>query len=55
MQRFLPPAATMSGGKRVCVELGGFNPLGWGGLVSFPIPLAVESQVLRDGSRLVGF
>ena len=57
VQRFLPPAATMSGGKRVCVELGGgFNPLGWGGLVSFPNPLAVESQVIRDGSWLaVGF
>ena len=53
VQRFLPPAATMSGGKRVCVELGGgFNPLGWVGLVSFPNPLAVESQVLRDGSWL---
>ena len=53
VQRFLPPAATMSGGKRVCVELGGgFNPLGWVGLVSFPNP----SQVIRDGSWLaVGF
>ena len=39
------------------VELGGgFNPLGWGALISFPNPLAVESQVIRDGSWLaVGF
>ena len=30
------------------VELGGgFNPLGWVGLVSFPNPLAVESQVYK--------
>ena len=26
---------------------GGINPLGWVGLVSFPNPLAVESQVYK--------